>query len=254
MRTRHPKAMAIAIVAAGLMLAGCSSAGSGSSVASVAPAPSAVPSPSEAASPSASPESMVIEDAGVETSLPAGTYSSRLFKPSLTLELGEGWYRRDPNGDKALNLRRTQDLGEDVTFISGIDFIQCGKGDPSAAPDVTKIVAGITGSSMLKVSAPVEVPFGDHTGTAIKLEGGGAPIPEADFMSSNEFGCILSQGEAFPAESLWLMATRDVVMHLVVADVDGTTVIVRTRPGDTTSDLDALYDQTLKLLADSKIG
>ena len=256
MGTTRSRPAVVAILAGSLMLVGCSSSVTpGSSAASVAPPPSTVPTASASPAPTATPSAKVIEDAGVETTLAAGTYASRLFRPALTLVLGEGWYRRDANGDKALNLRRAQDQGEDVTFISGVDYLQCGKSKTVAAPDVSTIVAGLTGSPMLKASEPVDVPFGERTGIAIALSGGGEPIPEADFMTSNEFGCILSQGaESWPAESLWLMATREIAMHLVLVDVDGTAVIVRTRPGDTTSDRDALYKQTLQVLADSTIG
>jgi hypothetical protein len=59
---------------------------------------------------------------------------------------------------------------------------------------------------------------------------------------------------AFPEESGWLIATPDSAMHLVILDVDGTTVIVRTRQGDATADLDTLYMQTLELLASATIG
>jgi len=256
MRRIGSRQAVVAMLAGGLMLVGCSSSVTpGSTASSVAPAQSAAPTASASPASTATPSEMAIEDAGVETTLPAGTYASRLFRPALTLVLGEGWYRRDANGDRNLNLRRTQDQGEDMTFISAIDYLQCGKADTVAAPDVSKIVAGLTGSPVLKASEPVEVPFGDRTGLAIVLTGDGEPIPEADFERLNEFGCILSRGaDPWPAESFWLVATREVAMHLVLVDVDGTAVIVRTRPGDTTSDRDALYEQTLQVLADSRIG
>jgi hypothetical protein len=177
-----------------------------------------------------------------------------LFDPPLVLALGDGWYRRDANSDRKLNLRRSDDLAQDVTFISGIDFIQCGTSKPTPSPDVATVVADLTGSSMLKVSSPVDAPFGDRTAKALKLLGGGAPIPQADFPRSAEFGCILSIGnQPWPAESYWVMATRDAVMQLVLVDVDGKTVLVRSRPS-TTSGADTLYDLTLKVLAGSKIG
>lgn len=255
MRTTRFASIVMAIIAAGLVAVGCSSSPApGSDAASVAPPSIAASAAPAAATQAASPSLRTIEDSGVETTLAAGTYASRLFEPALTLQLDEGWYRRDPNDARHLNLRRSQDLSEDVTFISGIDYVQCGTAKPVKSPDSAAIVAGLTASPMLKVSAPVEVSFGERTGTAITLSGGGDPVPEADFGRSNEFGCILSQGDPFPAESFWLMATRDAQMHLVLLDVDGTTVVVRTRPGDTTADVDALYDQTLQLLTASRIG
>lgn len=223
--------------------------------ASVAPDVPAASVAASAAASRAAAATTIIEDAGVETALPAGTYESRLFRPALTLELGDGWYRRDANGDRTLNLRRANDLAEDVTFISGIDYLQCGTDAVIDAPSVDAMIAAIGASPSLGVSDPIEVAVGDRTATAIRLAGGGAPVSDADFGRLNEFGCVMSMGEApFPAESLWITATPDAPMQLVAADIDGTTLLVRTRPGDTTTDVDALYDLTLQLLADAHLG
>jgi len=217
----------------------------------------ALPGCSGAGTPTATVEpttstAFVIEDAGIETNLPAGTYTSRLFEPALAFELGDGWYRRDENSDRAINLRRAPDFTEDVTFISGPDFLQCGTGEVVAKPDASTIVDGLTSSEMLDTTEPVEVPVGDLKGTAIRLNGGGEAVPEEDFGRSNEYGCIVSIGDdPWPAESLWVMMMPDTAMLLILVEDDDTTVIIRGRPD---ADPDTFYDLVLDVAEHVSLG
>ena len=218
-----------------------------------APPSSAVTAgPIATTTPAASAAVRSIEDAGLETPMVAGAYESRLFEPALRLELGEGWFRRDAGGARTLNLRRAPDGAADVTFISGVDFLQCGTDPVVTKPDARTIVDAITASAKLTSTAPVNVPVGDLAGIEIRLAGGGAPVPDEDFGKANEYGCVMTIGDApFPAEALWVMATQADVLQLVVVDVAGTTVLIRGR-GD--RDDEAHFDLVLDLLAGISLG
>jgi hypothetical protein len=242
---------ALVAIATVLAIGGCTTGAPDSST------PAAASSAPESAEPSppantAAGGPFVIEDAGLESIMPAGTYSSRLFDPALTLELGDGWFRRDSNGERALNLRRGPDGEDDLTFISGMDFLQCGTAPVVEDPDAQTIVDAFAASDMLDVDEIGDVPVGDRTGLGVRLAGGGEPVSDDDFVRSNEFGCIISIGdEAFPADSLWVMATPDSAMQLVFVDVDGTTVAIRGRAG---ADLDAMAELMLEVLESVALG
>jgi len=243
---------ALVTVATVVAIGGCTTTGAPDSS-----MPAANPSAPKSAEPSApastAPDGpFIIEDAGLESIMPAGTYTSRLFDPALTLELGDGWFRRDPNGERALNLRRGPDGEDDLTFISGMDFLQCGTGPVVEDPDAQTIVDAIAASDMLDVDQIGDVPVGDRTGLGVRLAGGGEPVSEDDFGRSNEFGCIISIGdEAFPADSLWVMAMPDSAMQLVFVDVDGTTVAIR---GRASVDRDAMAELMLEVLESVALG
>ena len=202
--------------------------------------------------PAASAGALVIEDAGLETPMAAGVYTSRLFKPALSLKLGEGWFRRDAGSARTLDLRRGPDGAADVTFMSGIDFLQCGTDPVVAKPNSRTIVDAIRASKKLTSTAPVAVPVGTLSGFEIRIAGGGEPVPEADFAKSNEYGCVLTLGDApFPAEALWVMVTPDVARQFVGVDVGETTVLVR---GLAVNDAEAHFNLVVNLLAGASLG
>ena len=204
------------------------------------------------AAPAASAGVRVIEDAGLETPMAAGVYTSRLFKPALSLKLGEGWFRRDAGSARTLDLRRAPDGAAAVTFISGIDFLQCGTDPVVTKPNARTIVDAIRSSRKLTSTAPVAVPVGALSGLEIRIAGGGDPVPEADFMKSDEYGCVLTIGdEPFPAEALWVMVTPDVARQFVAVDVGETTVLIR---GLAVNDTEAHFNLVLDLLADASLG
>lgn len=240
----HRALPALALVMS-LALAGC--AGSGAPAAPTAVATAiASPAPSTATGP------FIIEDGGIETPLVAGTYTSRLFTPALEFELGEGWFRRDPNTDRVLNLRRAPDGAEDITFISGLDYLQCGSGEVVKKPNAAAIVAAIAGSDKLDATEPVDVTVGGRPAHAIRLNGGGDPVPEESFGITYEFGCVISVGDdPFPAESFWLALTPEVVAQLIFLDVDGTTVAIR---GRSDKDPDTFFDLVLDVAEHAKLG
>jgi hypothetical protein len=234
--------------AAVIALGGCA-AGDGRS--SQPPAVSAVvsASPADVASPAASP--VILEDAGLETPLAPGLYTSRLFKPTVRLELGDGWLRRDADDSRRLDIRHGQDGRDDITFVSGIDYLQCGKAAVISKPDSNDILEALATSSLLKVTEPLDVKVGDRTAAMVRLTGGN-PIPDADLMRSNEFGCVMTVGaKAFPAEGFWILATTAATMQLVILDVDGTTVLIRAMSAD---DMDAWWDAVLDVLAKATLG
>ena len=234
-----------------LIVAVAACAGTGAPATPTA-APLPTTTPVATAGPTASAAPLIIEDAGLETLMVPGTYTSRLFKPALQIELGEGWFRRDAGNDRTLNLRRGLDGSADLTFISIVDFLQCGTGAVVTKPDARTIVDAIAGSAALSASDPAQVPVGDLTGLEVRLAGSGDPVPEADFAKSTKYGCVMTRGEEpFPAEGAWLMATRDLVMQLVAVDIAGTTVLIRAR---SVSETDAHFDLVLEVLAHTSLG
>jgi hypothetical protein len=232
--------------AAAVALAGCGGAASPSSATPSAPAASAsepAASPSETAS--------ILEDAGLETNLTPGRYTSRVFAPTLTIELGDGWLRRDTGDSRKLDLRHGAGGRDDLTFIAGIDFMQCGTAAVVEKPNAAAIIEALTTSTLLTVSDPVDVTVGDRTARMIRLTGGD-PIPDADLMRSNEFGCVLTVGpEAFPAEGLWIMATTAQTVQHVVLDIDGTTVLIAAKSAD---DVNAWWDAVIDVLKTTTLG
>jgi hypothetical protein len=248
----HLRALAVS-AAVTCIIAAC---GSGASPSPAAPTDGVSTASQPAASPgnaSSSPAApVVLEDAGVNTELAPGLYTSRLFKPPITIELGSGWERQDDITDRKLNLRRVPD-GADLTVASGVDFMQCGKAAAVVKPTARAIVDAIAASGHLSATEPAQVKVGDKQGWSIELEGGGAAVPEASFLRSNEYGCVLSFGEvAFPKESAWAVLTPDVAAQFVFVDVDGRAAMIRGRPGQ--GDLESISALTLELLPKVSLG
>ena len=233
--------------AAAVVLAGCSAAG-GSPRAST---PGAVVSPSPTTESSAAPSPLILEDAGLEAALAPGLYTSRLFKPTVTIELGDGWLRRDTDDTRKLDIRHGVDGQDDLTFISGIDFLQCGKAAVISKPNADDILEALATASLLTVTEPVDVKIGDRTAGMVRLTGGD-PIPDADLLRAHEFGCVMTVGaEPFPAEGLWIMATTAQTVQLVILDVDGTTVLIRAASAGNVNDW---WDSVVSVLATTTLG
>lgn len=253
LRTRRAAACALVGVVA---IAGCST-GTPTGTASAGPAatatttpvpPAVTPAPTEAAA-------MILEDAGLETPMTPGTYTSRLFEPTLTIELGEGWFRRDAGSERVQNIRRGEDGGQDVTFISGIDFIECGNSGVVEPPDASTVVDLIFGMPKLDASQPAEVQVGTLLGTEVRLAATGGPLPDDAWERLPDFGCVISLGEvAYPGDSGWVELTRDMTMQLVLLDVDGKVVLIRARPDDSTTDVEAQWDFMREVIGTVKLG
>ena len=250
LRTRRAAIWALAGV---LALGGCSTGtptgtatGGPPATANATPVPPTV-APSEAAV-------MILEDAGLETPMAPGTYTSRLFEPSLTIELDDGWFRRNAGDARRFNIRRGEDGGEDLTFFSDVDFIQCGDGEVVEPADASTIVDMLFEMPKLSTTQPEEVHVGDLTGTEIRLLGGGAGSLEApeDWLKN---GCVISIGEAFPSEnSGWVAELGSTVEQLVFVEVDGVVVLIRARPDDSTADVEALWDYMREVIASVQFG
>lgn len=230
-----------------LVGAGCSGT-PGTPTGSAGPAPSAAAT--EAAPASRAP--LVLEDSGVDVELAPGTYVSRVFTPSIRLELGTGWFRRDVIGPRAFNLRAGPNGDRDLSFISGVDFLQCDMGKVVTTPDASAIVAAIEGSPALTVKSRREVPVGSRRGTELRLVADPDAVLPDDLDRWTQLGCMLSQGDApFPAEGGWIGATADMDVQFIVLDAAGTSVLVR---GRGPSDADAHYDAVLDIVARMTLG
>ena len=234
-----------------IALAGCGSFGQGGAGAAVGGTSGPVPPGS---SPAASgvvgtptPTPAVLEDAGVDTPLAAGTYSSRLFEPNLRLELGAGWVRDGPGGPIGFRLRHGLDGEEELGLFTKPDFLQCGGRPVIPAPPAPLAAAEIATEPSLDVRPPRPEPVGERTGIALELMGGD-PLPEDAYAQLLAFGCVLSFGpEAFPAEAANILAlSREMRALVVLLDVDGTTVVAVARPG---RDPDAFFATVLEVLA-----
>jgi hypothetical protein len=232
-------------LAAGLVLAACSAGAAGSP-----PAATSTPAPPTATATPAAP--IVIEDAGVETDLAAGTYASRLFRPVLTMQLGTGWYRKDPNTDRQLRLRYVPGDAGDMTILGGIDYLQCGTDAVIEHPNAQAIVDALAAATTLKVERLDPVSIGALSGSAVRLAGGGEAVPQDPLADWVKYGCVLTQGaEPFPAEAGWTPLLRDAATQLILVDVGDTTVVVRARP---TNDADAIYKAVLEVVGTMSLG
>ncbi len=239
--------MAVALIAA---TAACSSPAAPPSATTALPP---VPTTTVTASPAASAGLRFIEDAGLETPIVPGLYASRLFEPALSMELGDGWFRRDAGGTRTLNLRREPQGEADVTFISAPDFLQCGSDAPVAKPSAATIADAISASNKLDSAEPRNVPVGGLTGIEIRLAGTGGAVPDEDVASkATAYGCVLSLGDIpYPGDSNWVLVTRDVAMLLVAVDVAGTTVLIRARSA---AEPDAHFALVLEFLKHVSLG
>ena len=253
LRTRR---VAVCALAGVLALAGCSTgAPTGSATGAPPTTANTTPAPPEATPAPTDLAALILEDAGLETPMTPGTYTSRLFEPTLTVELGEGWFRRDAGSDRVQNIRRDEDGGQDLTFISGIDFIECGDSGVVEPPDASTVVDLIFGMPKLDVSQPAEVQVGTLLGTEVRLAATGDPLPDDAWERLPDFGCVISLGEvAYPGDSGWVELTRDMTMQLVVLDVDGKVVLIRARPDDSTADVEALWDFMREVIGTVQLG
>ena len=240
---RLPRSLSLA---ACLVLAACS----GGTVGAPAGAATSTPTPAAATSSPAAP--IVIEDAGVDTDLAAGTYSSRLFKPALTMELGTGWYRTDANTDRQIRLRYVPGEAGDMTILGGIDYLQCGTSAVIDHPNAQAIIDALASATTLKVERLDPVAIGARSGSVIRLAGGGDAVPQEPLADWVKYGCVLTQGaEPFPAEAGWTPLLKDTTAQLVVVDVGDMTVLIRARP---TNDAEAIYRAVLEVVRSMSLG
>ena len=256
LRTHRAAMCALAGV---LALAGCSTGtptGTATGTATDGPPATANTTPAPATASVTEAAAMILEDAGLETPMAAGTYTSRLFEPTLTIELDDSWFRRDAGDARRLNIRRGSDGGEDLTFISGIDFIQCGNGDVvEAPPDASTVVDMLFGMPKLHATQPAEVQVGDRVGTEIRIPGDGEGSFDDPMEAWLKNGCIISIGEvSFPGDSGWVAEFGSSVEQLVFLDVDGTVVMIRARAGDSTTDVEALWDYMREVIGTVQLG
>ena len=245
---------AICALAGVLALAGCSTGtptgtptGGPPATASTTPVPP-TEAPTEAAA-------LVLEDAGLETPMPAGTYTSRLFEPTVTFELDGSWFRRDAGDARKFNIRRGTDGGEDLTFFSGIDFIECGdSGVVEQPPDASTVVDMIFGMKKLNATQPAEVQLGNVVGTEIRLLGGGKGSLD-DFEGYLTHGCVISLGEVpFPGDSGWVVMLDSSVEQYFFVETDSGPVWIRARADDSTADVEALWDYMREVIGTVHIG
>lgn len=243
------------LLAGTMIIAGCSTtpsspAGSGGPNAAATTAAVTTPEPVVPGE-----SALILEDAGLETLMPAGTYTSRLFEPPLTLELDGTWFRRDAGSERVLNIRRGEDGGEDLTFISGIDFIECGESGVVEPSDASTVVDLIFGMPKLEATQPAEVQVGTVTGTEVRLSPTGKPLPGDAWDHIQDFGCVISLGDvAYPSDSGWVPLTRDMTTQLVFLDVAGKVVMIRARPDDGTGDVEALWDYMREVIGTVQLG
>lgn len=236
-----------------LALAGCSTGTPTGTATSVAPA-TANTTPAPATAEPTEPTVMILEDAGLETPMAAGTYTSRLFEPTVTLELDGSWFRRDAGDARKFNIRRGSDGGEDLTFLSGIDFIECGdSGVVEQPPDASTVVDMIVGMEKLNTTQPAEVQLGNLVGTEIRLLGGGTGSLD-DFEGYLSHGCVISQGTVpFPGESGWVVILDSSVQQYFFVETDGGPVWIRARADDSTADVEALWDYMREVIGTVEI-
>lgn len=220
------------------MVAGCGSpaAPTPSTVVATAapPAATVAPTPTEAGP-------VVIEDAGVDVALAPGRYVSRVFQPSVELQLPEGWLRRNATHPDALVIGAA---AADVTFaIVHLDFAQCGDTlleHPDAA-QATDLVAGAT----LLDPTLGEATVNGQAVHGIDLPGDGAGSG-GDIDPAN--GCILTTGPApYPAEAGWVVLTTAEAARLAFVDVGGVTLLLIGR--SPTTSLDDVLEAVEPLLA-----
>ena len=190
----------------------------------------------------------ILEDAGREAELAPGRYTSRVFAPVITIELGTGWFRRDAIGQVGFNLRTGPNGDRDVTFISGADFLQCEDGPLVTKPPAAAIVEAITASPKLTVASRREVSVADLTGTELRLVADPkAQRDDNDLDSWLPLGCVVSIGDAaFPTESWWIPVLADMNVQLIVVEVHGRPLMIR---GSPSSIVDEHYDAVLDIVA-----
>ena len=243
------------LLAGALIVAGCSTTPVSTTLpggpTSAAPTTAAVTTPE----PVTDAPVLVLEDAGLETPMQAGTYTSRLFEPTITIELDGSWFRRDAGDARKFNIRRGSDGGEDLTFFSGIDFIECGNsGVVEQPPDASTVVDMIFGMRKLNTTQPAEVELGNVVGTEIRLLGGGDGSFDDPIEDWPKNGCVISQGEVpFPGDSGWLVMLDSSVEQYFFVETDGGPVMIRARADDSTTDVEALWDYMREVIGTVEI-
>jgi hypothetical protein len=240
----------IRTLAVGLLLVALAGAGCSGSAGTPTASPPPVPTTrtTEAAPPSRAP--FVIEDAGLEVELAPGTYVSRLFVPRLQVELGTGWFRRDQSNASKVNLRTGPNGDRDITFMSNVASLICGDGPIVPNPGAAAIIDALTGSPMLTIESRREVPIAGRTGTELRLAGDPKVVPPEDAGKLPEVGCVLTLGVPWP-DGGWVEITGAMDVQLIAVEVEGTTVLVRSRPSSVVAEH---YDAMLELVATMSLG
>jgi hypothetical protein len=225
----------------GLLLAGslaaCQAGTPATPPASAPPTEPLISAPPSTPAPT-TPSAIVIEDAGVDVALAAGTYTSRVFSPHVAFELPDGtWLRSNATTDATLPLG--QPASDVVLTIVRVDFVQCGE-TLLAHPAGAEAAALVASSTPLAGTVVADARVGDRPAHAVDLPGtgtgGGGDIDPAD-------GCILTSGpEPFPAEYGWVVVTSDVPARMTFVDVGGRLVLVMGR--STSEGLDGVVAAT----------
>jgi hypothetical protein len=196
-------------------------------------------------SPGTTPETAaILEDAGLEVELAPGTYTSRVFAPHITFELGSGWMRRDSTQERSFRLIATTEAW--VLVVSEIDFAQCGA-TLLEHPDAAGTAALVAGATILSPALSTSA-FGDRSAQIIDLPGTGASPGEAIDPAN---GCVLTGGDApWPAEGGWIVLNPDMAAHLAVTDAGDETVVFNARSGR--ADLAAMITSVDPVLATTR--
>ena len=221
-----------------VVVAGCGS--------TAAPSPSAVLQSTLPPAATVSPEPtddgpIVIEDAGVDVALAPGRYASRVFQPSVELQLPAGWLRRSATHPDALVLGSAT---ADVTFaIVHLDFAQCGD-TLLEHPNAAKAAELLTHAALLR-PAIGEATIAGHTVSVVDLPGGGTG---GDGAIDPANGCILTTGDApYPAETGWTVLTTVEAARLAFVDVGEVTLLLIGR--SPTAGLDDVVEAVDPLMA-----
>jgi len=226
-----------ALLAAVIGAAAACQAGPATTGAAVTAAPTvAATSVPTVPAPSPTPATaIVIEDAGVEVDLTPGTYTSRVFRPTVEFVLPAGWQRRRATSESTINI----DRGEVTLSIVRVDFVQCGE-TLLSHPDAADAATLIGKTTILAPVAPTTATVGPRQGQQVDLPGTGA---EAGGAIDPANGCILTAGpEPYPAEYAWVVLTSDLAVRLTFVDVGDDLVMLLGR--SVSLELDAVVTAT----------
>lgn len=176
------------------------------------------------------------------SALPAGTYTSTAFRPSVTFTLPDGWVIAEDRP----GYFQVRPVESDLVGLHLFRDVFAASQDPAcpttAAPGVgrtsTEIVTWIRGLAGLSVAAPVMVDVGGLRGVGVDIAIAAGWTQSCSFANGVPTVPLLTDG----AGLRWVVAGSE-RLRLYVLDVpDGGTVIV---------DLDAfdgdLYDSLLKV-------
>lgn len=176
------------------------------------------------------------------SALPAGTYTSAVFQPTVTFTLPDGWviaadtaryFQVRPVESDLVGLHLFRDV-----FAASQDPACPTTGAPGVGRTSTEIVTWIRGLAGLSVAAPVMVDVGGLRGVGVDIAIAAGWTQSCSFANGVPTVPLLTDG----AGLRWVVAGSE-RLRLYVLDVpDGGTVIV---------DLDAfdgdLYDSLLKV-------